>query len=98
MQLRELDARSLATARLVSSQFDHLAVPIVYRQLVLTDRILSPDSERGFPRALQQIYAHANHVTVRSDLNPGRTKAFLERIHRLSTVRYVVAGNWHLGF
>lgn len=87
LQLRDIDARYIATARLLCRRFNEIAIPIAYKILALNKRILRSDSELYFPHALEHVYAHTNHVIARSDLDPIRIKAVLERIRKLSSVR-----------
>lgn len=87
MQLRDIDAQYIATARLLCRRFNEIAIPIAYTTLALNERIVDPASEQEFPQALAHIYAYTNHVIARSNLNPDGIKTILERIRKLSSVR-----------
>ncbi|KAK6207280.1 hypothetical protein LQW54_007364 [Pestalotiopsis sp. IQ-011] len=97
-QLREIDARSLAAARLLSRRFEAIITPIKYEYLSLNELIIAPQAERYLPDALEKVYKHARHVEARSDLDPRNMKRVLDRIHRLLSVRwkYIGAG-FHVG-
>ncbi|KAH8196268.1 hypothetical protein TruAng_009570 [Truncatella angustata] len=84
--LRDVDAGSLATARLLSRRFDAIVTPIKYKFLYLSERILAPEAQAYIPDALEKIYVHTRHVQANSDLDPQNIKRLLDRIQRLSTV------------
>lgn len=86
-QLRDIDTQYVSTARLLCQRFNQIAIPIAYKTLVLTERIVAQDAGQHFPRALEHISAHTNHVVARSDLDPAGIKRILERIRKLSSVR-----------
>lgn len=87
-QLRSIDNQSLATARLLSRRLDAIAVPIKYETVRLNDRIIAPEAETAFPLALDRIYVFTRHIEARSNLDPQGIKQVLDRIQRLSSVRY----------
>ncbi|KAH6651744.1 F-box domain-containing protein [Truncatella angustata] len=90
--LRDVDAGSLATARLLSRRFDAIVTPIKYKFLYLSERILAPEAQAYIPDALEKIYVHTRHVQANSDLDPQNIKRLLDRIQRLSTVRWTYIG------
>jgi hypothetical protein len=87
LQLRDIDARSLAVARLLSRRLNAIIMPIKYEYLRLNERIISPQMHKYFPDALEKIYASTRHVEAHSNLDPRNTKRFLDCIRRLVTVR-----------
>lgn len=86
-QLRDIDTQYVSTARLLCQRFNQIAIPIAYKTLVLTERIVAQDAGLHFPQALEHISAHTHHVVARSDLDPAGIKRILERIRKLSSVR-----------
>ncbi|KAK8102927.1 hypothetical protein PG984_016073 [Apiospora sp. TS-2023a] len=86
--LRDLDARSLEKARLLSRRFDAIVTPIKYEYLRLTERIIAPASSLYLPYALQKVYSYTRHVEVASDLDPAGIKQLLGGVHRLLSVRW----------
>ncbi|KAK8070812.1 hypothetical protein PG997_011015 [Apiospora hydei] len=86
--LRDLDARSLANARLLSRRFDAIVTPIKYEYLRLTERILATGTSLSLPYALQNVYRYTRHVEVASDLDPAGIKQLLGGVHRLLSVRW----------
>ncbi|KAK7946472.1 uncharacterized protein PG986_010793 [Apiospora aurea] len=86
--LRDLDARSLANARLLSRRFDAIVTPIKYEYLRLTERILATGTSLSLPYALQNVYRCTRHVEVASDLDPAGIKQLLGGVHRLLSVRW----------
>lgn len=86
-QLRDIDTQYVSTARLLCQRFNQIAIPIAYKTLVLTERIVAQDAGQHFPQALEHISAHTHHVVARSDLDPAGIKRLLERIRKLSSVR-----------
>lgn len=88
MQLRDLDASSLAAARLACRRLDAIGTPIDYEHLRLTKRIIAPEARTKFSSALQKVCAHTRHVEVSSDLDPENIKGLLDRIQYLRSVRY----------
>jgi hypothetical protein len=89
-KLRDLDWTSCASARCLSKRLEAIATPIVFTTLYLTERLVSDDTQRLFPRLLWNISAHTKHVVARSDLSPGGIRGILASISRLSSVRFVV--------
>lgn len=88
-QLRDVDLRSAAAARCLSSKFEALATPIVYRVLSLNENAVAPDAELKYPNLLSNIATYTSHVVARSDLEPSGTARVLASIRRLLSVRYV---------
>ncbi|KAF4977040.1 hypothetical protein FZEAL_6378 [Fusarium zealandicum] len=100
-QLRDIDARSLVSVRLVSKRLDAIATPIAYRFLTLNERLVAPDAERRYPHALYHISLFTNHIVIPSNLDPEGISGILSRIRRLNSVcwRYIdgatqAAGLW----
>lgn len=86
-QLRDIDTQYVSTARLLCQRFNQIAIPITYKTLVLTEKIVAQDAGQLFPQALEYISAHTHHVIARSDLDPAGIRRILERIRKLSSVR-----------
>ncbi|KAI0130589.1 F-box domain-containing protein [Xylariales sp. AK1849] len=91
-QLRDIDTRSLATARLLSRRFDAIITPIKYEYLRLTGRIIALRAQTYLPDALEKVYAHTRHVEIRNDLDPSSIKRLLDCLRRLSTIRWRYVG------
>ncbi|KAI8627061.1 F-box domain-containing protein [Xylariaceae sp. FL1651] len=87
-KLGDADPESLAAARLLSTRFNAITTPIKYYTLRLTERIIAPQAETYFPDGLANIYTHTRHVKVDNDLNPEQVKEVLNKIERLSSVRW----------
>lgn len=87
-QLRDLDASSLAAARLACRRLDAIGTPIKYEYLRLTQRIIAPEAQTYLPYALQKVHAYTRHVEVSSDLDPENIKRLLDRIQYLRSIRY----------
>ncbi|KND92062.1 hypothetical protein TOPH_03409 [Tolypocladium ophioglossoides CBS 100239] len=87
-QLRVVDHRSLFALRLVCRRFNCLATPVVYHNIELNDAVLDPNAEHLYPRALEHISQHTNHVIIRSDLDSQSVKRLLCGIQRLSSIRW----------
>ncbi|KAI0600707.1 hypothetical protein F4775DRAFT_582620 [Biscogniauxia sp. FL1348] len=86
--LRDIDARSLAPARLLSRRISDIITPIQFEYLRLTRDIISPQAEVYHQQGLQYIYAYTRHVEVRNDLDPERIKYVIDRIKRLLSIRW----------
>ncbi|CAM1501600.1 Fc.00g035840.m01.CDS01 [Cosmosporella sp. VM-42] len=92
-KLRDIDLQSLRSLRLVSRRFDAIAMPIVYRNLTLNERLVAQNAEIRYPTAFQHIAFHTNHVVISSDLNPEGITRVLLRIQRLTSVRWLYIGD-----
>ncbi|KAH8648369.1 F-box domain-containing protein [Xylariales sp. PMI_506] len=88
-QLRDIDRRSLAAARRLSKRFCDIITPIQYEFLRLTERIIASQAQTEFPQALENVYTLTRHVEVRNDLDPRGIRRVLDRIERLSSIRWV---------
>ncbi|KAF5019089.1 hypothetical protein F66182_8929 [Fusarium sp. NRRL 66182] len=86
-QLREIDSHTLTSVRLVSKRFDAIATPIFYRYLALNERLIVQDAQWRYPNAFHHISRFTNHVTVRSNLEPGGIAGVLSHVRRLKSVR-----------
>ncbi|KAI1493215.1 hypothetical protein F5X96DRAFT_689171 [Biscogniauxia mediterranea] len=86
--LRDIDARSLASARLLSRRIGAIVTPIQFEFLRLTEDIISPQAEVYHQQGLQYLYAYTRHVEVRNDLDPERIKYVIDRIQRLISIRW----------
>ncbi|KAI1633421.1 hypothetical protein F4809DRAFT_652563 [Biscogniauxia mediterranea] len=86
--LRDIDARSLAPARLLSRRISAIVTPIQFEFLRLTEDIISPQAEVYHQQGLQYLYAYTRHVEVRNDLDPERIKYVIDRIQRLISIRW----------
>jgi hypothetical protein len=88
-QLRDIDPRSLGAVRLVSTRFHAIATPIKYHTLRMTQYIIDSQAETYFAAGIAHICAHTRHVTVDSHLNAEHVKRLLNKIERLSSIRYL---------
>ncbi|KAI2619693.1 hypothetical protein GGR54DRAFT_125460 [Hypoxylon sp. NC1633] len=92
-QLRDIDPRALAGARRLSKRFEVIVTPVQFDTVLLNRRIIASRTEVLFPRILENIYLFARHIEVRSDLDPVDTRRVLDRVQRLSTLRWRFVGN-----
>ncbi|KAI1141024.1 hypothetical protein F5Y05DRAFT_296509 [Hypoxylon sp. FL0543] len=98
-QLRDIDSRALASIRQLSRRFEAIAAPIQFDTICLNERIIAPQTSVYFPQILRYIYLFARHVEVRSDLDPINTRRVLDRVQRLSSLRWrYVGAQPHSGF
>ncbi|KAI1080489.1 hypothetical protein F5B20DRAFT_570319 [Whalleya microplaca] len=88
-QLRDIDARSLATARQLSRRFEAIVTPLKFERLRLNKRIIDPEAELYYPGALQNVYLHTRHVEAGNNLNPQDIKRVLDRIQRLLSFKWL---------
>lgn len=72
--------------RLVSTRFNAIATPIAYQRLTLNGRLVAPDFEPSYPRALHNISLYTNHVIVPSNLIAQGITYLLHRIRRLQSI------------
>ncbi|KAI1761985.1 hypothetical protein GGR53DRAFT_521970 [Hypoxylon sp. FL1150] len=98
-QLRDIDPRALANARQLSRRLESIIAPIQFNTFHLNERIISPEAETYFPRLLEYLYKYTRHVYIRSNLNPEHTFRVLDKIQRLSSLRWRYVGfQLHPGF
>ncbi|KAI1378905.1 hypothetical protein F4677DRAFT_351961 [Hypoxylon crocopeplum] len=98
-QLRYIDSRALGSARQVSRRFEAIVTPILFNTTCLNQRMIAPQAETYFPRGVQNMYSLTRHVEVRSDLDPVNTRRVLDRIQRLSSLKWRYVGTSpHSGF
>ncbi|KAJ2993744.1 hypothetical protein NUW58_g1750 [Xylaria curta] len=90
-QLGDVDSRSLSVARLVSARFNAIVTPMKYHTLRVTQNIIMPQADIRFPEGIANICAHTRHVRVDSDLNAEHVKRLLDKIERLSSLRYLLS-------
>ncbi|KAI1771656.1 hypothetical protein F4818DRAFT_198576 [Hypoxylon cercidicola] len=91
-QLRDIDSRTLASARQLSRRLESIIAPIQFDTFHLNERIITPHAETHSPRLCQYLYTYTKHVHVRSDLDPENTARVLDRIQRLSSLRWRYVG------
>ncbi|KAI5921739.1 hypothetical protein F4810DRAFT_702106 [Camillea tinctor] len=97
-KLRDIDARSLAPVRLLSTRINAIVTPIQFEYIRLTEDMISPQAEVHHQQGLQYIYVYTRHVEVRNDLDPRRIKHVLDNIERLLSVRWCyVRSNFRTG-
>lgn len=87
-QIRDIDSSSLSSIRRVSRRFNDIVTPIRYNSLRLNERIVDPQAEVYFPRALERIYAYTRHVEARSNISVQHVKRILNRVAHLSSFKY----------
>ncbi|KAI1445213.1 hypothetical protein F5Y02DRAFT_133751 [Annulohypoxylon stygium] len=88
-ELRNIDPRALASARRLSRRIETIVTPILFESICLNERIVSLETETYFPRMIQGLCSFTKHVEVKSDLDPVSTSRLLNRLHRLSSLRYI---------
>ncbi|KAI0886060.1 uncharacterized protein GGS22DRAFT_159752 [Annulohypoxylon maeteangense] len=87
-QLRDIDSRALANVRQLSKRFEAIVTPICFESIYLNERIIAPETEICFPRVIQSLCSFTRHVEVNSDLDPVATRRLLDRLQRLSSLRW----------
>ncbi|KAI0109413.1 hypothetical protein F4776DRAFT_657213 [Hypoxylon sp. NC0597] len=98
-QLRDIDTRALAMVRQISRRFEAITAPIQFDIICLNERIIAPQTETYFPRILRYMHSFTRHVEVRSDLDRVNTRRVLDRVRRLSSLRWrYVGAQPHSGF
>ncbi|MCJ1458230.1 hypothetical protein MMC28_008601 [Mycoblastus sanguinarius] len=91
------DSPSLPGIRLVSSQFNQLIIPITYRHIVLTNRILAVyplgsklcDEHISAAQATKNIELYTRHITINRPLKWLLLMKLLESLENLRYVTYV---------
>ncbi|ROT41654.1 F-box domain-containing protein [Sodiomyces alkalinus F11] len=86
--LHDIDARSVAEARILCARLDAIATPILFRVLHLNKNIVSPDAESRYPGVFANIAAHTRHVVVGIYLDPSGINKVLYTAQNLVSVRY----------
>ncbi|KAI1212803.1 uncharacterized protein F4807DRAFT_414548 [Annulohypoxylon truncatum] len=97
-QLRDVDSRALAGARQLSRRFEAIVTPIRFESIRLNECIISLETEKCFPRVIQSLCWFTRHVEVRSDLDPSATRGLLDRLQRLSSLRWRYVGKHRSGY
>ncbi|KAI1451598.1 hypothetical protein F4805DRAFT_450889 [Annulohypoxylon moriforme] len=87
-QLRDIDTWALAGARQLSRQLENIVTPIYFESIWLNERIIAPETEIYLPRVIQNLCSFTRHVEVRSNLDPVATRRLLDRLQRLSSLRW----------
>ena len=96
--LEELHKRqSISHLRVVSKQFDALIVPLSYRHVHLTDRIVAPfafKQELYDPSIVQlqvarDVKNHARHLTVKRSLDWSLVAKLIQSLAQLHSFTYV---------
>lgn len=91
------ETQYLPDLRVVSKQFDALIVPLVYRHVCLTDRIVEPfesEQELYAPSIVQlqvarHVRQHARHLTVDQRLDWSLVANLIRSMANLKSVTYV---------
>ncbi|KAI0848172.1 hypothetical protein F5Y00DRAFT_253537 [Daldinia vernicosa] len=91
-----IDSRTLADARRLSRRFETIISPIHYETLYLSEHIIDPLAETHFPGYFRNIYLFTRHVETRSNLDARSTRRVLDKVQRLSSLRWRYVENQSL--
>ena len=101
--LEELHKRQgISHLRVVSKQFDALIVPLSYRHVHLTERIVAPfafKQELYDPLVVQlqvarDVKNHARHLTVKRNLDWSLVAKLIQSLVNLHSFTYVKSSSW----